>query len=53
MPLGPDVKKNIAELVADNEKPGTLRGDQGKKRPKDQIIAIAFDAARRNKKKSS
>ncbi len=46
MPLGKDVSKNIRELYhANDKKPETQR------RPRKQIIAIAYAAAKRNKKK--
>lgn len=51
MPLGKNVSKNIKELYADNKKKGKARGAGGKKRSKKQIIAIAYSAAGKGKKK--
>lgn len=51
MPLGKSIKKNISELVADNKKKGKARGANGKKRPMKQILAIAYSAAGKSKKK--
>ena len=50
MPMGKDVGKNIAELQADNKKKGKAKGAGGKKRPMNQIVAIALEAARGAKK---
>jgi hypothetical protein len=49
MPLGRDIGKNIAELIADNRKKGKARGANGKPRKKSQILAIALKAARKKK----
>ena len=49
MPLGSNVSANIKELYKDNKKKGKARGAGGKVRPRKQIIAIALDAARKNK----
>ena len=51
MPLGKNVSKNIEELYADNKKSGKARGANGKVRSRKQIIAIAYSAATRKKKK--
>ena len=48
MPLTSNVQKNIAELNRDNKKKGKAKGAGGKKRPFKQILAIAYEAARRN-----
>lgn len=48
-PLGRDIGKNIAELVADNRKKGKARGANGKPRKRNQILAIALSAARKKK----
>jgi len=42
-----NVQQNIKELYKDNKKKGKARGANGKKRNKDQIIAIAYHAARK------
>ena len=47
MPLGSSISKNIKELYADNKKSGTARGANGKARSRNQIIAIAYAAARK------
>lgn len=47
MPLGKNVSKNISELYKDNKKKGKAKGANGKARPKKQIIAIAYSAARK------
>ena len=49
MPLGKNVKKNIKELYADNKKSGKAKGASGKPRSREQIIAIAFNAARKGR----
>lgn len=49
MPLGKNVSKNIKELYKDNKKSGKARGAKGKVRSKDQIIAIAMNAAGKKK----
>jgi len=46
MPLGKNVSKNIEELYRDNSKKGQERGNKGKKRSRNQIIAIAYHATR-------
>ena len=51
MPLGNNVSKNIKELYADNKKSGKAKGANGKKRSRDQMIAIAFSAANTSKSK--
>ena len=51
MPLGKDVSKNISELYADNKKSGKARGAMGKPRSRDQIVAIALNAAGKSKGK--
>lgn len=51
MPLGKSVKKNVKELIADNKKSGKAMGANGKKRPIKQIVAIAYSAAGKSKKK--
>lgn len=51
MPLGKNVKANFKELYADNKKSGKARGANGKVRPRNQIIAIALNAAGKGKKK--
>lgn len=51
MPLGKSVSKNIKELYADNKKKGKARGANGKPRSQKQIIAIAYSAAGKSKKK--
>lgn len=48
MPLGKNVGKNIEELKKDNMRKGKARGMNGKKRPFDQILAIALNASRRS-----
>lgn len=48
MPLTSSVGSNIQELKADNKKKGNARGAGGKTRSKEQILAIALSAARRN-----
>lgn len=50
MPLGKNISKNIKELYADNKKSGKEKGAKGKARPRAQIIAIAYSAAKKNKK---
>ncbi len=52
MPLGTNVKQNIKELYADNQKPGKAKGANGKKRSLKQIIAISYNAAGKSNKKS-
>ncbi len=49
MPLGNNVQKNIKELMKDNKRSGKERGNNGKVRSKDQIIAIAYHAAHMDK----
>lgn len=51
MPLGKNITKNIRELYADNAKKGKARGAGGVPRSRKQIIAIAFSAAGKSKKK--
>ncbi len=41
MPLGKDVGKNLRELEADNKKRGKARGQGGKPRSREQMLAIA------------
>lgn len=50
MPLGKDVSNNIRELMKDNKRRGKERGAKGKLRSREQIIAIALDAAGKSKK---
>lgn len=50
MPLGKSVEKNIKELYADNKKKGEEKGAGGKPRSREQIIAIALEAAGKSKK---
>lgn len=52
MPLTNNVKQNIKELYADNQKPGKTKGANGKKRSLNQIIAISYAAAGKSGKKS-
>lgn len=47
MPLGKSISKNIKDLYADNKKSGKERGAGGKPRSRDQIIAIAYAAAKK------
>lgn len=49
MPLGSNVSQNIKELYKDNKRSGKARGANGTPRSRDQIIAIAESAARKNK----
>lgn len=49
MSLGKDVIANIKELYKDNKKKGKARGANGKPRSRDQIVAIAFAAAKKAK----
>jgi hypothetical protein len=51
MPLGKSVSKNIKELYKDNKKSGKARGANGKPRSRQQMIAIAYSAANKSKKK--
>ncbi len=51
MPLGKNVKQNIKELYADNQKSGKARGQNGKKRSLNQILAISYSAAGKSNKK--
>jgi len=53
MPLGHNVQKNIKELYADNKKSGKAKGAQGRPRSREQIIAVAYAAAKPKKKKNS
>lgn len=46
MPLGKDVGKNLRELEKDNKKRGKARGQSGKPRSREQMLAIALEAAR-------
>lgn len=46
-----NIGKNIAELKMDNMKKGKAMGDNGKKRPMKQIVAIALSTAGVKKKK--
>lgn len=50
MPLGKDVAKNLRELERDNKKRGKARGQGGKPRSREQMLAIALEAARGPKK---
>lgn len=50
MPLTGNVQKNIEELYKDNKLKGKLRGNNGKVRSRDQIVAIAYAAAGKSKK---
>ncbi len=52
MPLTKNVKKNIHELLADNNKPGKQKGNNGKKRSLKQILAISIHAAGKPTNKS-
>lgn len=45
MPLSKNIQKNIRELYKDNKKSGKARGANGKPRSREQIIAIAYNAA--------
>lgn len=47
MPLTKNVSQNIKELTRDNKKTGKAKGTNGKKRSREQIIAIAMDSAAR------
>lgn len=49
MPLSKNVGANIEELIADNKKEGKEKGMNGKPRSREQIIAIALNAARKAK----
>ncbi len=53
MPLGKNVGKNISELYADNKKKGKAKGANGKSRSRAQIIAIAYSAAGKSKRRTS
>lgn len=53
MPLGPSVGNNVKELQKDNQKSGKARGQNGKPRSRDQIIAIALHAAGKGQKMKS
>lgn len=53
MPLGKNIGKNIRELYLDNKKKGKERGAKGKPRSREQIIAIALNAAGKSKKKNA
>lgn len=44
------ISENIRELYRDNKKSGKEKGAGGKARPKSQIIAIALNFAKKNKK---
>ncbi len=50
MPLTRNVSANIKELMKDNKRKGKARGANGKKRSKEQIIAIAYAAAGKSRK---
>ena len=50
MPLGKSVRKNVIELLRDNNKSGSARGASGKPRSRAQIIAIALRAAGKSNK---
>lgn len=50
MPLGKSIKRNIQELYRDNEKKGKEKGNKGKKRSREQILAIAYHAAHKGGK---
>jgi hypothetical protein len=52
MPLTSNVKQNIKELYADNQKTGKAKGANGKKRSLKQILAISFNAAGKSDNKS-
>ena len=52
MPLTKNVKRNIHELLADNKKSGKAKGNNGKKRSLNQIIAISYHAAGKSNNKS-
>ena len=47
--LGKNVKKNMEELYADNQKKGKERGANGKPRSHEQMIAISMKAAEMDK----
>ncbi len=51
MPLTKNVKKNIKELYADNQKSGKEKGANGKKRSLKQILAISYSAAGKSNQK--
>jgi hypothetical protein len=51
MPLGKNVSKNISELYKDNKKKGMAKGAKGKPRSREQIIAIALNAAGKMQRK--
>jgi len=51
MPLGGNWNKNIEELYKDNKKHGKARGANGKPRKPNQIIAIAYNVAKKTKGK--
>lgn len=53
MPLTKNVSENIKELYKDNKKKGKEKGANGKPRSRDQIIAIALNAAGKTNKKKS
>jgi hypothetical protein len=53
MPLGKDVSSNMRELYADNKKKGKARGANGKKRSKNQMVAIAMHVAGKGKEDKS
>ena len=50
MPLGKNVAANLRELERDNKKRGKARGQGGKPRSREQMLAIALEAARGPKK---
>lgn len=47
MPLGKNIADNIKELRSDNKKSGHDRGDNGKLRSANQILAIALSESRK------
>jgi hypothetical protein len=49
MPLGKDVGKNLRELEKDNKKRGKAKGQGGKARSREQMLAIALEAAQGKK----
>lgn len=53
MPLTSDVSQNVQELYKDNKRKGKARGDNGRPRSREQIIAIAENAARNTRGKEA
>lgn len=51
MPMGKSVSKNMKELYKDNAKSGKAKGANGKARSREQMVAIAMNAAGKSKKK--